>query len=142
MPSFTLIPDISPDELHLLPIPGLRQQIRKDRSRPSSPNGRTEQGERDGSLPRQNLHTEAQAAELRAVAWGSYVADWQLQDELRSSSHLPFNKEDSNDRDRDDDHLEGSEDKDAGEVEGCYDDENHDTGEDFDALYVDIGGEG
>jgi hypothetical protein len=134
MPSFIRISDIPPDELYLLPIIGLRQQIREDRSRPSSPNGRTEQGERDGSLPGQTFHTEAQTAEVWAAAGGRFVTDWQLQDELRPSSRLPFDKEDIDDEDRDDedfddDDFEGSEDEDAGEEEeACYADENHDTG--------------
>ena len=56
MTSFIRIVDIPPDELHLLPIIGLRQQIREDRNRLSPPNSRTDQGERDGSRPGRALH--------------------------------------------------------------------------------------
>jgi hypothetical protein len=148
MSSFIRVSDIPPDELHLLPIIGLRQQIGKDRSRPISPNGRTEQGERDSSLPVQTFRTAAEAAEVWAVAGGRFVTDWQMKDELRPSSPLPFDKDDIDDEDRDDDDFddedfEGSKDEDAGEEEkSCNADENYDTGKDFDALYVDIGGEG
>jgi hypothetical protein len=70
MISFIRIVDIPPDELHLLPIIGLRQQIREDRNRLSPPNSRTDQGERDGSRPGRALHAEAPAAEVWPAAGG------------------------------------------------------------------------
>jgi hypothetical protein len=134
MVSFIRISDIPSDELHLLPITGLRQQIREDRSRLISPNSRIDEGETDGSLPGRPHRAEAAAAEVPLAAEERFVTDWQLQDEPRPSPRLPFGKEDSDD---------DSEDEDAGEEQENYRaDGTHDTAEDFDALYVDIGGEG
>jgi hypothetical protein len=100
MTSLIRISDIPPEELHLLPIIGLRQQIRADRSWPSSPDSRTGQGERDGD---------------------SFVTDWQLQDEPRPDSRLPADREDTHeDEDRDDEDIhhedfDNPEHEDAGE---------------------------
>jgi hypothetical protein len=124
MTSFIRISDIPPDELHLLPIIGLRQQIREDRSRPGSPNGRA-------------LRAEVSAAEVWAAPGGRFVTDRQLQDEQRPGSRLPFDRED-----RDED-FGGSKGEDAGgEGEKPPAGASPGRGEDFDILYEDIGGEG
>jgi hypothetical protein len=148
MTSFIRISDVPADELHLLPIIGLRQQIREDRNRLSSANSRINEGEADGSPPGRAHHAEAPAAEVSPATGGGFVTDWQLQDEPRPSSRLPFDREDIDDdedrdgEDFDDEDFDNSEDEGAGEEEErFYADENHNTGEDFDALYVDIGGE-
>jgi hypothetical protein len=148
MTSFIRISDIPPDQQHLLPSIGLRQPIREERNRLRSPNSRINEGEADGSLPGRAHHAEAPAAEVPLAAEERFVTDWQLQDEPRPGSRLPFDREDIEDEERDgedfdDEDFDGSEEEDAGEEEESHPaDENHDTGEDFDALYVDIGGEG
>jgi hypothetical protein len=149
MTSFIRISDIPPDELYLLPIIGLRQQIREHRNRLSSPNSRVNEGEADGTLPGRAHHAEAPAAEVPLAGVERFVTDWQMQDEPRPSSRFRFDREgidDDEDRygeDFHDEDFDDSEDEDAGREEESYHaDENHNTGEEFDALYVDIGGEG
>jgi hypothetical protein len=147
MTSFLRISDIPADELYLLPIIGLRQQIREDRSPPSSSaNANSEQqtespplgpAHHAGTAPRK----ESPAADAR------FVTDWQLQDEPCPSASCRFDKEGLDDEDRDDEGLDedfdDSLDEHAGEGEdrSCPN-EGHIEGETFDALYVDLGGEG
>jgi hypothetical protein len=149
MTSFLRISDIPPHELHLLPIIGLRQQIREDRNRPSPPNDRTDPGEAESSSRGQTFHADVLAAEMSAATGETFVTDWQLQDEPRPNSRLPFNGEDSDDdEDRDDEDFG---DEDFGDPEDGDVSEREDmpraggsrnTGDNFHPLYVDIGGEG
>ena len=109
MTSIIRISDIPHDELHLLPIIGLRQQIREDQHRLSSPNSRS-----------------------KAAAREWFVTDWQLQ--ARPIDRVNID---------DDEDCDDSEDEHSGkEEENYHTDENHNKGQDFGALYVDIGGEG
>jgi len=149
MASFIRISDIPPEELHLVPITGLRQQIREDRNRPTPLNIRTAHGETDGFRPAGPFHPKVPAAEVWTAAGERFVTDWQLHNDLRPGSCLPFAREDiDNDgyRDHEDfgeEDFGDPEDEDLGEEEETFPDHrNHNTGEDFDALYVDIGGEG
>jgi hypothetical protein len=120
MNSFIRISDIPANELHLLPIIGLRQQIREDRSRPSSPDNVTNERQAVNSPPDPAQHPEAASREW-PQAVGSFVTEWQLQDEPRPSARSCFDKEDLDEEEHGD--------------EGSHD-------EDFGALYMDLGGEG
>jgi hypothetical protein len=148
MASFLRVSDIPPDELHLLPIIGLRQQIRADRNRPIPPDVRTDRGERGSVRPGRALQAGVPAAGVWAPAGGGFVTEWQLHDEPRLGPRLPFGGGDTDGKDRDDDDFneedfDTSGDGEAGEEDGSLRaDENHNPGEDFDALYVDVGGEG
>ncbi len=143
MSSFVRISDIPPDELNLLPTFGLRQQIRKDRNRISSPNSRINEGMADGSPPGRAQHAESSAVDVSPAAGERFVTEWQLQNEQPPSSGLPFGREDiHNDEDRggdefDDENLDEVEDEDAGEEdERWFIDENNDANGDFDTLCV------
>jgi hypothetical protein len=143
MTSFVRISDIPPEELHLLPIIGLRQQIRLDRLRPSIPNHRTGEGVQGGFRPGQTFHTEIPAAEVWAATEERFVTDWQLQDEPLSSARFPIDREDSgDDEDREDENFGDEEDEDGDEKGVVPASENHPAGDNFEALYVDLGGEG
>src|SRR5262249_15406247 len=117
------------------------------RNRLSPPNGPTNEEAADGSPPGRAHHAEA-AAEVSPAAGGEFVTDWQLHDEPRPSSHLPFDREDIDDgggrdgEDFDDEDFDDSEEEDAEDEEPSHADRNGSSGEGLDALYVDIGGEG
>ena len=89
------------------------------------------------------LPTKVSAVEMSAAAVERFVTDWQLQHELRPTSRLPFDREDIDHEDHDKDDSDDSEDEDTGKEEESFPaDDDHQTDEDCDALYVDIGGEG
>jgi hypothetical protein len=75
MTSFQRISDISPDELHLLTILGLRQQIREDRNQASPPNRRTSEGEPDGLASGRALDAEVPVAEAGEAAGESSITE-------------------------------------------------------------------
>jgi hypothetical protein len=148
MTSFIRISDIPPDELHLLPIIGLRQQIREDGNRLSLPSSWIHEEKADGSLPGRGHHTQAPAAEVLPATEESFVTDWQLDDEPEPRSRPRIDRKDI-DGDEDPD-GEGFDDEDfddevgggGEEEERSYANEIHDPSATSDALYVDIGGEG
>lgn len=118
MTSFIRISDIPADELHLLPIFGLRQQIRKDRRQFRSPANETHEQEADVAAPQGRAqHARAAPAAVSPVELGQFVTDWQLHDEPCPSARFRFDNEEPPD-------------------------EVLTTGETLDALYVELGGEG
>lgn len=147
MTSFLRISDIPADELYLLPIVGLLQQIREDRSRPSSSANASSEHQTE-SPPRDPAHhAVASPRKESPAADAKFVTDWQLQDEPCPSAHFRFDKESLGNEDHDDEGLdedfEESKDEDAGKgADNFRPNEDHIEGETFDALYVDLGGEG
>jgi hypothetical protein len=118
MTSFLRISDIPADELHLLPVLGLRKQIRKDRSRPSSPANAAPEREANGAaLQGRARHAGAAPAEVPPAEPGQFVTDWQLHEEPRPSAPFRFDRE-------------------------GRDDVNHSAAAALAALYVELGGEG
>jgi hypothetical protein len=118
MTSFIRISDIPTDELHLLPIFGLRQQIRKDRRQFRLPANETHEQEADRDAPQDRAQpARAAPAEAFPTELGQFVTDWQLHDEPCPSARFRIDNE-----------------KPPGEVLT--------RGETFDALYVELGGEG
>jgi hypothetical protein len=114
MMSFIRLTDIPADELHLLPIRGLRQQIRKDRCRINSPPHRREP---DSAAPQGGAqHDGASPAKLPQAAGEQFVTDWQLHDAPPFATRLRFGRE------------------------GC-EDKNRAAAEAIDVLYVEHGGE-
>jgi hypothetical protein len=75
MTSLLRISDIPPDEVHLLPILGLRQQIRVDGNRPSPPIGRTDLGEWEGISRGQPFHSDVPASELWGASEDRFVTE-------------------------------------------------------------------
>jgi len=117
MTSFIRISDIPADELHLLPIIGLREQNRKHRRRFNAPTYASGGQEADAAPQGRAQRAEAAPAEVAPAAMGRFVTDWQLHDEPRPSAQFRFDRE-------------------------GRDDENRTAVEAIDALYVELGGEG
>src|SRR5262245_51800820 len=118
MTSFIRISDIPDDELHLLPIIGLREQNRKNRRRFNAPANASDKQEAEAPPQGRAQRAEAAPAEVAPAATGRFVTDWQLHDEPRPSAQFRFDRE------------------------GRDDDENRTAVEGIDALYVELGGEG
>jgi hypothetical protein len=109
------IADIPPDELHLLPVSDLRRQIREDSKRPRSPNSWVDHGGPDSSRLGRAVDAQVPAAGLLPAAVGSFVTDWQMDDDLRPGSRFPRNREDIDEPPFDDDDFDDSEDEEDGE---------------------------
>jgi hypothetical protein len=116
MTSFLRISDIPADELHLLPILGLRQQIREDRCRFSPPAAAAQEPEAGAGKGRAH-QAGAPPAGVSLAERERFITDWQLHDEPRPGSRFRFGSADPR-------------------VEA------HTTDGAIDALYVELGGEG
>jgi hypothetical protein len=110
------ISDIPQDELHLLPIVGLRQQIEEDRNRTVPKNHPTESPKRGVSQPDKLPHTMRRAAAPMTVAGAGFFTEWQMQDEPPPNSRLPVDRENADaDKDFDDEEVDNGKDDDSDE---------------------------
>jgi hypothetical protein len=109
------IADIPPDERYLLPVSDLRRQIREDGNRPRSPNSWIDQGRPEGSRRGRAVDAQVPAAGLSPAAVGSFVTDWQMEDDLRPGSRFPLNREEIDEPPFDDEDFDDSDDEDSGE---------------------------